>query len=87
MKIDNPFSVSCREATYLISIKEEGKLSAYQSFRLFTHMIWCKMCQAFVKQNQYIINQANKINADAVLSPDFKLQLANRINDELNNNA
>ncbi len=85
MEIKNPVSVSCREATYLLSLKEEGKLGYYQNFRLYTHMIWCKMCQAFVKQNQYIINQANKINTDDVLAPDFKLQLASRINNELNN--
>jgi len=83
MEIKNPVSVSCREATYLLSLKEEGKLGYYQNFRLYTHMILCKICQAYVKQNQYITKQAKKINADDVLAPGFKLQLETRINNEL----
>lgn len=84
MEIKNPFSVNCREATYLLSKHEEHKLGYYQRFRLFTHMIWCKMCQSFVKQNKYIVSHATKINANDALPADYKLMLSSRINDELN---
>jgi hypothetical protein len=83
MKLENPFSVPCREATYLLSLKEEGKLGRYQTFRLFTHMIWCKMCQEFEKQNKLIINNLNKINSDSVLPENFKLTLDLKIKEEL----
>lgn len=41
---------SCQQATYLISKKEEGKLTAGESLMLSVHLRICDLCRSFEKQ-------------------------------------
>ena len=50
---------NCKEATDLISKKEEKKLSAQQNIKLLFHLFLCKVCNFFYKQNNVIISSAS----------------------------
>lgn len=46
--------LSCNKATYLISLKEEGKLSLKQRVQLRAHLGVCSICKIFEKQTAMI---------------------------------
>ncbi len=46
--------LSCKKATYLISLREEGKLPPYQQVQLRIHLAVCSMCKLFAKQTAFI---------------------------------
>jgi hypothetical protein len=54
--------ITCKEATNMISKKEEGKISLPGYLRLWFHLSICKMCSLFNKQNKLIIKQAGKLH-------------------------
>lgn len=39
--------ISCKEATYLVSLKEEGKLSIVKYLKLKLHLTICVLCKRF----------------------------------------
>ncbi len=51
-------NITCKHATYLISIKEDGKLGFINSIKLKLHLGICSACKLFEKQSWFI-----KINA------------------------
>lgn len=50
--------LSCRKATYLMSVKEEGKLTFSQKLQLRAHLPVCSMCRLFEKQTAFISKNA-----------------------------
>jgi hypothetical protein len=42
--------LTCKEATYLSSKKEEGKLTFFLQLRLLMHYISCPPCRRFINQ-------------------------------------
>lgn len=63
--------ISCKEATYLISKKEEGKLTLAERLKLSVHLAICSICRAFEKQSEFIGHHATRI--DDTLTPDTQL--------------
>ncbi|MEO6231554.1 MAG: hypothetical protein ABJB11_03135 [Ferruginibacter sp.] len=66
--------LSCKRATYLISLKEEGKLSFRQRMQLRTHLSICSMCKKFEKQTAFISGNAKHSpqHADVTLDQNSK---------------
>lgn len=54
--------ISCKEATYLISKKEEGKLTLAERLKLSIHLMLCSICRAFEKQSEFIGHHAKRID-------------------------
>ena len=52
------FILSCKKATWLLSLKEEGKLSIVQKLQLRAHIGVCGMCKLFEKQTALISHNA-----------------------------
>lgn len=46
--------VSCEHATALSSRKEDRGLSWYQNLQLRFHLLFCKYCRRFVRQNKHL---------------------------------
>jgi hypothetical protein len=46
--------IQCKDATKMISQKEEGLLSLKQHIQLFVHLFICKVCAIFFKQNKVL---------------------------------
>lgn len=51
--------ISCEDATKLVVMKSDEKLSGWDKFRLAFHLAMCKFCSLFQKQNS-IIDEAVK---------------------------
>lgn len=76
----NLFMYTCKEATYLISKKEEGKLTFIQNVKLRMHISMCKFCKLFEKQNKYIIDNIRKLNDKEIKLPS---EIKNNISENL----
>lgn len=63
--------ISCKEATYLISKKEEGKLTLAERLKLSVHLAICSICRAFEKQSKFIAHHASHI--EDTLTADTQL--------------
>lgn len=63
--------ISCKEATYLISKKEEGKLTLAERLKLSVHLAICGICRAFEKQSEFIAHHATHV--EDTLNPDIQL--------------
>lgn len=50
--------ITCKRATYLVSKKEEGRLSFLEWIRLQFHLSICSMCKLFEKQTKLISENA-----------------------------
>jgi len=50
----NFLMISCKKATYLLSKKEEGKLTLLDKLRLRGHLTICSWCRRFEQQGLFI---------------------------------
>lgn len=65
--------ISCKEATYLTSKLEEGKLSFSEKVKLKLHFALCSVCKIFSLQNKYIAKHAKHIEKTQMDDNDVKL--------------
>ncbi len=68
----NPLNISCKKATYLISKKEENKLSWLEKIKLRGHLAICSLCRKFESQTGFIGRMAKHTHIEAALSPEAK---------------
>lgn len=64
--------ISCKKATYLLSKKEENKLSWLEKIKLRGHLTICSMCRKFDEQTGFIIHHARHTHVHSVLSAEAK---------------
>ena len=62
MKIKGKIMISCHEATFLISKKQEEKLSLTEQMKLSLHLMYCKYCNRFAKQTKEITKAIKEMN-------------------------
>lgn len=48
------FKISCDEATSICDKHQYGEASIYEKFKLFFHIMVCKFCVSYSKQNKII---------------------------------
>ena len=84
---------NCKQATLLIEKRQIRKLSFRESIELRIHLAGCSMCQLYNKQSQIIHQMVLQLFHDSELQvstlsldEDFKKELQDRIEEELNNN-
>lgn len=65
-------NISCKKATYLVSKKEEQKLSWLDKIRLRGHMTICSLCRKFEAQTMFIARLAKQDHPEVSLSPESK---------------
>jgi hypothetical protein len=56
--------ISCRDATYLMAKKEEGKLTFAERMKLPVHTSMCSLCKRFEKQTSQIGKESKHVNAE-----------------------
>lgn len=76
MKLMKSMMISCEKATFLISKKEEGKLTIGEYLILSFHLAMCKFCKLFEKQSAFISRQTKHFHSTAALSQESKTQIA-----------
>lgn len=64
--------ISCKKSTYLLSKKEEGRLSWLQNIQLRSHMAICSLCRKFEEQTAFIGRNARNADSHALLSLESK---------------
>lgn len=73
--------ISCKEATFLMAKKEEGKLSFIRAIKLSIHTSMCSVCKTFEKQTARIVKESKHIHADDNLPLLAKGRIAQALND------
>lgn len=56
--------ISCKEATFLMAKKEEGRLSFAEKFKLSIHTSMCSLCKRFEKQTSRIGKESKHVHAE-----------------------
>jgi hypothetical protein len=64
--------ISCKKATFLISKREEHKLSLWGRMNLFMHLTMCEFCTRFSIQSKYISSHTHHLVSSSELSPEDK---------------
>ena len=82
---------NCRQATLLIEKKLAGRLSLRERLELHIHLTGCSFCRLYNKQSSLINNMVQQLldssnREDVTLDDDFKKELQERIEEELNKN-
>jgi hypothetical protein len=82
---------NCKQATFLIEKKSIKKLSFRETVELRIHLYGCSFCRLFSKQSKVINEMVQELFRDSMqsnirLDDDFKKELQDRIEDELNKN-
>ncbi len=54
--------INCKESTQLTIKKEESKLTLREKLELSFHLLICKYCKAFSKQNSWVNSMSEKLN-------------------------
>ncbi len=77
-------NITCQQATYLSSKKEEGKLSFVLRLQLYLHLFSCPPCRKFFAQSKEMIVQIKRMyNSDKqvhTLSDEVKEHIQDQIN-------
>jgi hypothetical protein len=83
---------NCKQATLLIEKKQIKKLSFREAIELRIHLTGCSMCKLYNKQSHVINTMVHQLFHDSMqssaptLDDDFKKELQERIEEELNKN-
>jgi hypothetical protein len=82
---------NCKQATLLIEKKQLTRLSFRESIELRIHLAGCSMCKLYNKQSHVISTMVLQLYHDSMqqastakLDDDFKKDLQDRIENELN---
>ncbi len=76
-------NISCKKAGFLLSKKEENKLTWLEKIQLKGHITICSLCRRFEEQTGWIILNAKHAHthSEATLSEETKTRLQNLITD------
>ena len=71
--------ITCRDATNFISQKEEGKISFNHRIKLAIHLLICKFCKLFYKQNKFLTQNFQNIRTEDSLTEEEQTKLTRTI--------
>jgi hypothetical protein len=82
---------NCKEATFLIEKKLIGQITLREQLKLRIHLLGCSVCRTYQKQTGKINEMIRQlfhsaVNKEARLDDNFKKDLQDRIEEELNKN-
>lgn len=80
MSIAQKIFLSCKEATFLVSKKQETSISLFKSIQLKMHLLMCKFCALFNKQSNLIHHELKRRNDGNYESTTLQLNDATKIN-------
>ncbi len=73
--------LSCERATFLMSKKEEGKISLKERLQLRLHLSLCDFCTRFQKQTSFFTKNAPHVHehVDVKLSDEKKAEIKQQL--------
>ncbi|MBN8718414.1 MAG: hypothetical protein J0H85_03155 [Sediminibacterium magnilacihabitans] len=75
--------VNCKEATFLMAKKEEGKLTFIEKMKLSMHTSMCSFCKKFEKQTSKIGIESKHVHAEDNLSGFTKERIERMLDEHL----
>ncbi len=81
MRMMKFFMINCNEATYLLAIQEENKLSFGKKMKLLMYTSMCKFCHLFKKQIKEIAKEAKEVRSAELLPQTSKIRLQQLIDE------
>lgn len=83
MKVLRLIWLSCEKATFLITKKEEGKLTFKESLQLKLHLGICDFCKRFNQQTKFFTGRSKQLHehSNAALSPEKKQAIQSLMKD------
>lgn len=74
-------NINCKQAVNYISIKEEGKLTAWKRFQLWKHLAGCSLCRVFNIQNKMIAKalSGHQLPVENTLTQEQKTEIAQAV--------
>ncbi len=72
--------IPCKEATFLISKRQENGISLRERYHLFIHLIVCEFCRRFRKQTDLIVREISGMQSGERLTPDEKRRMQDLLN-------
>ena len=75
--------LTCKDATFLSSQKEEGKLSFGTQLKMMIHLMGCPPCRRFIAQSKLIFKSAHHYK-DSLLSNHLSTDKKQSIQDTIN---
>ena len=82
------FFITCDEATTICDKNQYKEASLYDKLRLNIHLLWCKHCSKYTKQNTLMTRIFGKHTSpcqEQKMPEDAKLELERKLEKELNN--
>jgi len=73
------FNITCKQATYLLSKKEEGRLTWIEKWRLSAHLGICSFCRLFEIQTNFITHNVAHQQVDASMADTKKQEIAEQL--------
>ena len=75
--------LSCKRATFLLSKKEEGKLTLIEKTQLKFHLRLCDFCTRFEKQTKFLSKNSTHLHdpTDVKLSDEKKDEIKSLLKD------
>jgi hypothetical protein len=64
---------NCKQATLLSLKKEEGKITFWESIKLWYHLLYCKYCKRFTKQSAIINKLGETVTESLFTNPPHTL--------------
>ena len=81
------FMISCDEATAICDKSQYGEATIYDKIRLNFHLLTCKFCKSYTRQNNLMSQLFGKhlrpCDGSEKLSNEEKLELENNLQKEL----
>jgi hypothetical protein len=80
---------NCKQATFLVDKKATSRLSFREMIELRIHLYGCSFCRIYKKQSRVINEMVQELfhssmKRDSKLNEEFKNELQERIEEELN---
>lgn len=79
MKTEKKVFLSCKEASFLVSLQEEKKLGVWLSLRLSFHNFSCGPCKRFALQTKEMANRIRKAVEMKTRENPFRLNHSEKI--------
>jgi hypothetical protein len=75
--------VSCREATFMMAKRDEGRLGLADRVKLLIHTSMCSVCKKFDRQVGEIARQGPHLETDAGMPDETKNRLGNMLDQHM----
>ncbi|GAA4113496.1 hypothetical protein GCM10022393_12530 [Aquimarina addita] len=85
MSKENKIFVSCEDANHFCDKNQYKEASFWEKVRLNIHLIYCKACRKYSKNNNTLtrlINDPKVIRMDAAIKTDMKKQLKEKMSEQ-----